>query len=867
APFWDDLTFTTGGAAYYWTNNRDTLVVSYVGVPHFSSGGPYTFQVILRADGSITYQYQSMVERLEEATIGIQNADGTQGLTIAYDQAYVHDGLAVRITPPPPLVPPPAITFQVKITEPLPANTLITNTATIVEGPGISYQRTATTTVNAVDLTASTKTVDAPLPAPGEVLTYTIVLRNTGGGDAQVSVTDPLPERTAYVPDSATGGAIYNPTLDQIEWTGAVPAQAERALSFQVSLESPLPDGLVITNTATINDGLHPPFTRTVTTTVQSPDLGASVKRVDRTEALAGDILTYTIALANTGSLTATEASLVDPIPENTVYVLESATGGATYNAALDQIEWRGVVPAARPPEPYTWLDSRTPGGPVYQWQEISATGTELTTGDNVDDGSLGPINIGFDFPFFGNVYTDTLYVGSNGYLSFGQGYSTIVRTSTLPDPALPNNDIMVFGGDMYITGGTTHIYYQRLENPTRLVVEFVDLDRYDPRGHYATFEVILYPNGEILTQYQSYESDYPPVAVGIENEDGTQGVSYGTDLANELAVKYIPPPPPPPPPVITFQVKITEPLPVNTAIINMATLDDGRGRAYVRRATTVVNTIHLESSTKEVDKAIATPGGLLTYTVTLRNEGNADAAGVTVTDPLPLHTTYQPGSATGGAVYDPALDQVQWTGTVPAGGQASFSFAVRIEAPLADGTVIENVATIDDGVQPPFTRTATTTIVAPDLGPSEKRVSSPPSFPPNPSTLLRAGVGGEEGGAVSPGQVLTYTILVKNGGSGPATAALTDTLPAGVVYVPGSAWAGSGGPAVYDAASHRLTWQGRVPPRGMATVRFAVRVTGQGAITNRVAINDGAGRVIERRVTTGGREYRLFFPLITKGY
>jgi len=120
----------------------------------------------------------------------------------------------------------------------------------------------------------------------------------------------------------------------------------------------------------------------------------------------------------------------------------------------------------------------------------------------------------------------------------------------------------------------------------------------------------------------------------------------------------------------------------------------------------------------------------------------------------------------------------------------------------------------------------------------------------------------------VSPGQVLTYTILVKNAGRGSAMVALTDTLPSEVVYIPGSAWAGSGGPAVYDDSTHRLTWSGHVPVNGMATVRFAVQATGRGGglpapITNRVLLDDGAGNVIEKRVTTGGGEYRLFLPLL----
>jgi len=48
-----------------------------------------------------------------------------------------------------------------------------------------------------------------------------------------------------------------------------------------------------------------------------------------------------------------------------------------------------------------------------------------------------------------------------------------------------------------------------------------------------------------------------------------------------------------------------------------------------------------------------------------------------------------------------------------------------------------------------------------------------------------------------------------------------------------------------------------------MATVRFAVQATGQGPIINSVLLDDGAGNVIERHVTAGGGEHRLFLPLI----
>jgi uncharacterized repeat protein (TIGR01451 family) len=586
---------------------------------------------------------------------------------------------------------------------------------------------------------------------------------------------------------------------------------------------------------------------------------------VDKTMALAGDTLTYTIALKNTGSLSATGVSLVDPIPTHTAYVSGSVTGGAVYNAALNQIEWTGDVPGVdQEGGRYTWIDSDTPGGPIYDWVDITGIGVPIT--GLGDDTNHGPFPIGFSFPFYGNEFTE-FYLNSNGFLSLspisGRNFSNLA----LPAPSAPGNLLAPFWDDLNFTLVGTAYYSSppsggMERGQDTLVVSYVGVPHYGSGGPY-TFQVILRADGSIIYQYQSMAERLKEATIGIQNADGTQGltVAYNESYVHDgLAVLISPPSPPQ---AISFQVKIADPLPAETIITNTAILDDGRGTTYDLLATTRVNTIELGGSTKAVNQSVAVPGEVLTYTLTLRNAGGADASNVTVVDPIPAHTTYQIGSATAGATYDEAASRILWSGAVPSGGQVSFSFAVRTKAPLPDGTVVVNTATIDDGVRLPFTRTAAATMAAPDLSPSEKRVSSPPS--PHPGRGGWGG-GGEEGGGVTCGQVLTYTILVKNGGSGPATVTLTDTLPAELVYVSGSAWAGSGGPAVYDTSAHRLTWSGPVPARAMATVRFAARAAGQGLITNTVLLDDGAGNVIEKQVATVVERCKLFLPLITKG-
>jgi hypothetical protein len=98
AAFWDDLDFRTAGDAYSHYDGSK-FIIEYVNVPHLSSGGPYTFEIILYPSGTIDFQYLSMNgTRLNEATIGIQNQAKDIGLQVAFNQPYVKDNLRVRFS-------------------------------------------------------------------------------------------------------------------------------------------------------------------------------------------------------------------------------------------------------------------------------------------------------------------------------------------------------------------------------------------------------------------------------------------------------------------------------------------------------------------------------------------------------------------------------------------------------------------------------------------------------------------------------------------------------------------------------------------------------------------------------------------------
>ena len=90
AAFWNDLDGRTNGIAYYKAE-ADRFIVQFTQFQKWASGGStgnYTFQIILKKSGSILIHYKDMTGTLDEATIGIENESGTDGLQVAYNAAY-----------------------------------------------------------------------------------------------------------------------------------------------------------------------------------------------------------------------------------------------------------------------------------------------------------------------------------------------------------------------------------------------------------------------------------------------------------------------------------------------------------------------------------------------------------------------------------------------------------------------------------------------------------------------------------------------------------------------------------------------------------------------------------------------------------
>ena len=181
----------------------------------------------------------------------------------------------------------------------------------------------------------------------------------------------------------------------------------------------------------------------------------------------------------------------------------------------------------------YRWVDSDEAGGPAFAWADIAQPGN-LVPGASTDDSNGGPVNIGFNFPFYGNQFS-TVRVCSNGWLSFTDT-GTAYANQLLPNPSAPLNLVAPFWDDLN-PGGTSHAY--AVNDGSRFIVSWVASPYYSGSGD-ATFQAILYPSGEIRFQYLSITGTTTSATVGIQNADGTVALQVAANqpyIHDNLAV------------------------------------------------------------------------------------------------------------------------------------------------------------------------------------------------------------------------------------------------------------------------------------------------------------------------------------------
>ncbi len=148
---------------------------------------------------------------------------------------------------------------------------------------------------------------------------------------------------------------------------------------------------------------------------------------------------------------------------------------------------------------------------------------------EGVDDVVADPVPIGFSFPFYENTYTE-VYISPNGLLSFGEGTADN-DNKMIPSDMNPNNFVAAFWDDLAVGGdfnsGVVNYLNGVNGNGQYLVVEWYLVSRFGNNVDWVIFEAILYASGDICVQFQDMNGVLDEATVGIEDEDGVNGLLY----------------------------------------------------------------------------------------------------------------------------------------------------------------------------------------------------------------------------------------------------------------------------------------------------------------------------------------------------
>tara|TARA_X000001036_G_scaffold271742_1_gene252346 strand:+ start:403 stop:3261 length:2859 start_codon:yes stop_codon:yes gene_type:complete len=190
------------------------------------------------------------------------------------------------------------------------------------------------------------------------------------------------------------------------------------------------------------------------------------------------------------------------------------------------------------------WSDSDIDVDIEYNWIDIESVGNQYSFPGNDESGDQ--IDIGFDFPFLGQSYSQ-FFINANGWIGFGSDSdaweNTSIPSSSAPGPAIfglwddlnPVND----NCNSYCSG---NVYYYGDDD--KFVVWFNEVAHWwtNFENSFYDFQIVIYKDGKINMNYNTLTGIYSSATIGIQNSSGTDGLQVAFDqdyLQNALSIKF----------------------------------------------------------------------------------------------------------------------------------------------------------------------------------------------------------------------------------------------------------------------------------------------------------------------------------------
>jgi len=581
------------------------------------------------------------------------------------------------------------IVLPVTVDAPQPDGTVLVNTVSVASDEvttPVTDVGSLTVSSAPVWAAASEKTSvpsDGTPVSPDDRIDYTIHYENTGNENGTgVVVEDSVPANSTYVAGSATSTPaasvefrvagtyqVAEPAdpadVEALRWTvGDVDAGDSGDLGFSVTVNNPLPNGAVITNTATLVSDQTPGGTvlGPVSHPVTSAPVISLVKDVSATELdvnSAGNLLDYTLTLTNLGDEIATNVVVVDSPPAGTTlsaidagpFTAQCSTDGVTYGAcpgdltSVVSIEWSAS--ALAPPDPVTFGITVAVTLPVADGTVIPNTATVIT--DQTGSTDSNPV--------------ETVIV-SAPVIDLDKRVS--------PTGTVEPGDVLTYTLDWSSRGS--------LDATNVLVTDSIPAD--------TTYVAASATGGaEFLVGgvYQATEPPDPADVAGLRWSNAVLAIGE-TRTAS-------------------FEVLIDDVVDIGSTIDNTASVIADDLEALDDSTSNPVDSAPVLGITKTALSTTAAPGDEVMYQIEVTVDGNAPADPLRVTDTLPPRTTFV--SATGGGVHSDGV--VAWDlGARDPGFSDQFFVTIRLDGPFSDSEGLENTVI----VAAPGTEDETDTVV-----------------------------------------------------------------------------------------------------------------------------------------------------------
>ncbi len=539
--------------------------------------------------------------------------------------------------------------------------------------------KTSKINVNVPEITPN-KTVDNKNPNFGDNVTYTIVVSNDGAADAKnVVVKDILAPGFKFI--EANYGGVYDELTRTVTWIVDVNAKGHVDLTIKVIVE----DYGVLTNNVAVGN-------KTSSVNITVPEIIPN-KTVDIENPNFGDEVTYTVNITNVGKSNAVNVAVRDVLGEGLELI--SADGGV-YNPITRAITWTV----------------------------------------NLNSGETKSFKVVAKVIGYGNV-TNSLVVG-NKTSAVDVDVPEIIPSKDA-DNKYPN-----FGDSIDYTITVNNI--GKADAKHVVVVDCLDKGLkyvssshngvYDEASHTVTWVVDIAAGSSLDLTVTAFAEEYGVL---------TNIVSVGDKSAS-------------------VDVNVPEIIPNKTADIENPNFGDN-----------------------------------VTYTVTVTNDGNADAKAVVVRDVLGKDLKFV--SATGTYTFDEATNIITWTVDVDAGKTETFTVVATV---INYGNVTNSLVVGN--------KTFNKNVTVPEITPDKTVDNENPNF----------------------GDDLTYTVTVKNEGNGNANdVIIVDALGKGLKFINASH------NGKYDESTRTITWIIDLGAGESAVFSVNAAVEAYGNIPNTVVVGN----------------------------